>query len=121
MKIFAKLILLLITVSCSKDEKGILSFHNCKVEYPIYKSGEKELYSGHSVSNKWEFESAKRKLAICLCEEYLKNPNKEAKEKILEIYFEKEEYFSKDVSKNLNLDTILKNRNEIFNPKILID
>lgn len=68
-----------------------------------------------------ELESAKRKLALCLCEKYLKKPYIEIKNKILEIYKAEEKYFAKDYPKNLAFDTILKKRMEIFDPTILID
>ena len=48
-------------------------FKNCKVDYMCYATGKKEIYAGHSISNQWELESAKRQLALCLCEKYLKN------------------------------------------------
>ncbi len=115
------LILFSFLVSCKKDETKKLEFKDCVVEYPSYGSGEKELYVGHSISNKWELESAKRKLALCLCEKYLENPDLEIKLKILEIYNSKEEYFEHNSPKNIDFKIILKNRNEIFNPSILID
>ena len=108
-------------ISCQKDETKVLSFKGCEVEYPSYASGEKKLYEGHSVTNEWEFESAKRQLALCLCEKYLEKPDKEIKAEILEIYNVKEEYFSKDYPKNLAFDTILKKRTAVFDPTILID
>ncbi|MFC6266878.1 hypothetical protein [Frigoriflavimonas asaccharolytica] len=91
------------------------------MEYPSYGSGEKELYAGHSISNKWEIESANRKLALCLSEKYLEKPDQEIKLKILEIYNSKEEYFEHNSPKNIEFNTILKNRNEIFDPNILIE
>lgn len=122
MKFFVLLISIFSVISCSKkDEKGILSFQNCRVEYPIYANGTRKLYEGYSISNNWEFESARRELAICLCDEYLKHPNRETKEKILEIYREKEDFYSKDYPEDLDFKIILEKRNDIFNPKILID
>ncbi len=111
-------------ISCSSENKEtihILSFKNCKVSYPQYSKGEKVLYEGHSISNKWYLESAKRELANCLCEKYLQKSDEEAKAKILEIFNSKEEYFSKENSSNLPFDSILKNRKKIFDNKILID
>lgn len=104
-----------------KNETKILEFRNCKVEYISNGSGEKEVYDGHSISNEWELESANRKLAICLCEKYLKKPDPEIKFKILEIYNAKEKYFSRDFSTNMEFDSILKKRKEIFDPTILLD
>jgi len=115
------LMILFLVVSCRKDETKMLSFKDCKVEYTNYGSGEKELYAGHSISNKWEFEAANRKLALCLCEKYLVKPDKEIKLKILEIYNSEEKYFENKVPKNVKFDTILKNRKEIFDPTVLID
>ena len=63
-------VFLFLIQSCKKDENKILTFKDCKVEYPFYGSGEKFLYEGHSVTNQWELESARRQLALCLCEKY---------------------------------------------------
>jgi len=41
--------------------------------------------------------------------------------KILEIYYTNETYFDVGSKKDLNFETIIKNRNEIFDSKILID
>lgn len=114
-------VFLFLIFSCKKDESKSLMFKNCKVEYMFYGSGEKELYEAHSISNEWEFESANRKLAICLCEKYLEKADEEIKVKILEIYNTKEKYFSRDLLANMEFDTILKNRNKIFAPTILLD
>lgn len=106
-------------IACQKDETKTISFKNCKVEYMCYGSGKKEIYENHSISNQWEFESAKRQLALCLCEKYLEKPDVGIKNKILEIYNTEEEYYENP--KNLEFDTILKKRKEIFNPTILLD
>ena len=106
-------------ISCKRDETKIIEFRDCKVEYMSYGSGQKEVDKNNSISNQWEFESAKRQLALCLCEKYLKKPDAEIKAKILEIYNTDEEYYEN--SKNLEFDTILKKRKEIFDPTILLD
>ena len=111
-------------ISCSSENNEmiqVLSFKNCKVSYPQFSKGEKVLYEGHSISNEWYFESAKRELVSCLCEKYLQNPDKDTKVKILEIFKAKEEYFSKSYPNNLPFDSILKHRKEIFEYEILID
>ena len=108
-------------ISCQKDETKTLIFKNCKVEYLQYKNGQKEVYEGHSISNQWELESAKRKLALCLCEKYLEKPDEEIKAKIIELYKVKEQFFIKDYPENLEFETILKLRMEVFDPTILID
>jgi len=113
--------ILFLVISCQKDETKTMSFKGCEVKYQSYGSGEKKLYEGHSISNELEFESAKRQLALCLCEKYFKKPDVEIKSKILEIYNAKEKYFGNDYPKNIAFDTILKKRAEIFNPTILID
>ena len=114
-------VILCLVISCQKDEIKVLSFKDCKVEYPSYGSGEKELYEGHLISNKWELESANRKLALCLCEKYLVKPDREIELKILEIYIADEEYFEHRFPKKIAFETILKKRFEIFDPTILID
>lgn len=111
-----------VLISCNKkDTIGNLEFKSCNVSYPIYANGEKFLYEGHSVSNEWELESATYELALCLCEEYLKKPDAEIKDKILEIYHAEMKYYQIGYPKNLDFDLILKNRKEIFDPTILVD
>ena len=95
--------------------KGLIP--NDIYKYPIYANGEKL----HSISNEWELESAKYDLALCLCEEYLKKPDKEIKDKILKLYKEDMTYYRTRFPKNLDFNLILKNRKEIFDPTILID
>lgn len=121
MKRIIFLALIFFVISCKKDETKTLIFKNYKVDYMSYGSGEKEIYENHSVTNEWELESAKRKLALCLCEKYLEKPDAEIKSKILELYTVKEQIFYKDYPKNMEFEIILKKRMEIFNPTILID
>lgn len=116
------LILVLALISCSKEDTiGTLNFKSCQANYPIYANGEKFLYDGHSISNEWELESAKYELALCLCEEYLKKPNTEIKDRILEIYRSEMKYYQTGYPKNLDFNLILKNRKQIFDPTILVD
>ena len=83
---------------------------------------EEEKYGQNMVGNQWRFESAKQQLAICLCKKYLQNRDEEIKEKILEIYRGNFEYYYRDINhKPIYFDSILKNRNEIFDCRILID
>ena len=114
-------VFLFLIQSCKKDETKTLTFKDCEVEYPFYGSGEKILYEGHSITNQWELESARRQLALCLCEKYISRPDIEIKNKILEIYYSNEKYFDVGSKKDLNFETIIKNRNEIFDSKILIN
>lgn len=117
-------LIFLVLISCSSENNKTihyLSFKNCNVSYPQFSDGEKILYEGHSISNEWYLESAKRELANCLCEKYLQNPDEKTKVKILEIFKSKEEYFSKVYQNDLPFDSVLKKRKEIFEYKILID
>lgn len=109
-------------LSC-KDKVETLQYDNCIVKYNVYQGGEKELPSlpGHSISNEWELESAKRKLATCLCESYLAKPSSKLKAKIFELYQTKETYFWRPVVPNISIDSIIAKRREIFDPTILID
>jgi len=116
------LLIILLIISCKKeDELSTLEFKSCKVSYPVYAKGEKVLYAGQSISNEWELESAKNELALCLCEKYLSNQDFETKQKILELYQEDKKYYQHGFSKNLDFNNILKNRQEIFYYKILVD
>lgn len=116
------LYIFLTLISCSKEDTiGTLNFKSCQVSYPIYANGERFLYEGHSISNEWELESAKHELALCLCEEYLKKPDKEIKDKILKLYKEEMTYYQTEYPENLDFNLILKNRKEIFDPTILVD
>jgi hypothetical protein len=99
----------------------MLRFETCTVTYNEYNGGEKELYAGHFITNEMELESANRKLALCLCESYLTLKEEKTKKKILELYHLKENYFERRFSTNLSFDSILVQRNEIFEPTIVID
>ena len=114
-------IIFLLVLSCQKEETKTLIFKECKIEYSSYEIGYKELYEGHSIPNELLLESANRQLALCLCEKYLKHPDMETEAKIIEIYNTKEEYFRRNYLGEINFDTILKKRMDIFDPIILID
>lgn len=74
------------------------------------------------VGNQWRLESAKQELALCLCEKYLQNPNKETNDKILEIYNDNFKFYRRQISiKPIDFDSVLKNRKEIFDDRILVD
>lgn len=117
------LLLLINLASCSKKYTGEVSFKNCKVTYSIHnEEKEKELYLSHNISNQWEYESAMRKLAHCLCEKYIQKPDPEIKEKITEIYTFKFEFYNRNnIFKKVDFDSILINRKEVFNSEILVD
>lgn len=87
----------------------------------MHPGGQKELYPGHDISNEMEFESARRKLALCLCDRYIQTQEKVIKAKILDILKSKENYFSKPLGTELSIDTILVHKDRIFDPTILID
>lgn len=82
---------------------------------------ERETHYG-AVTNQWEYESALRKLALCLCDQYDQKPDEEIKDKIIEIYKYEFEFYYRDISfKKVNFDSILINRKEIFDPAIVMD
>lgn len=120
----SKLLIALLTIllSCSQKYTGEIVFKNCKVDYPLH-DDEKECISKYgAVTNQWEYESALRELALCLCDQYDKKPDEEIKNKIIEISQYKFEFYSRDASfKKVNFDSILMNRKEIFDPTIIID
>jgi hypothetical protein len=107
--------------SCKKNKIETLTFQNCKIYYPIYAKGGVEISKDNFVTNEWEKESAYRELALCLCAEYMRNPTEKSKRKILEIYYQKEEFFTRDFTENISFEYILKNRSQIFNPVKYID
>ncbi|MGN6647114.1 MAG: hypothetical protein ACTHJT_11345 [Cytophaga sp.] len=98
---------------------------NCRIEYPVYKNGAKFLYEGHSIPNEFEYNSAQRKLAICLCEEYLAHPNDTLKMEILNLYEVLTHYpfgeHDRDIPATVEFDSIVSQRNRIFDPTIVID
>ncbi|WP_312075789.1 hypothetical protein [Chryseobacterium sp.] len=117
--------LLLISVllySCSEKYTGEVSFKSCKITYDVVdEKKEQQVHGQNTVGNQWRLESAKQELALCLCEEYLKKKDEEIKSKILEIYHEEMEYFYREKSDKVDFDSILINRKEIFDAKILVD
>lgn len=100
-----------------------MSFKKCKVAYPVHdEEKERKIYRDHTISNQWEYESALRKLALCLCEQYIQKKDIETKEKIIEIYNYKFEFYNRNNTfKKISFDSILKHRKEVFNSEILID
>lgn len=100
-----------------------MSFKNCKVTYPVHdEEKERKLYQDHNTPNQWEYESALRKLVLCLCEQYIQKRDPETKEKIIEIYNYKFEFYNgNNTFQKINFDSILANRKDAFNSEILID
>lgn len=100
-----------------------MSFKSCNIKYDVLDEEEEIEMDGDSmIGNQWRFESAKKELALCLCEKYLQNQDKEIKEKIFEIYYDDFEYYPKENRyKPVQFDFILKNREEIFDYRILAD
>ncbi|MCJ8154719.1 hypothetical protein MKJ01_13190 [Chryseobacterium sp. SSA4.19] len=109
--------------SCSKKYTGKVNFKTCIIHYPLHdEEKERKLYRDHHIPNKCEYESAIQKLVLCLCEKYIQKPDEEIKGKIIEIYEANFDYYHREVSfKKVNFDSILINRKEIFNSKILVD
>lgn len=123
MKNLTVLFLFSALLSCSQKYDGEVHFKSCKVKYDVIdEKKEKQLYGQNMIGNQWRSESAKQKLALCLCEKYLQNRDEEIKEKILEIYNADMDYFHRRKSfKRNDFDSILVNRKEIFDYRILVD
>jgi hypothetical protein len=98
-----------------------LSFDKCKIVYTKYVGGQKKLYQGHYITDEMELESARRKLALCLCDKYIQSHDSNLKAKIIEIYHTKENYFGKALGKDLPFDSIVAHKDEVFDPTVLID
>jgi hypothetical protein len=93
-----------------------LSEGDCAVEYSYYIKGKVKLYEGHYLTNQDELYYANRKLALCLCEEYLKTKDEALGEKILEM----NKHYSNN-PKITQLEQILENRFQLFDPVKYID
>ena len=118
MKLIFSLIFLIGLISCSQKYTGEINFKNCKVNYPLHDEEKERKINYEAIPNQWEYESALRKLALCLCDKYLQKKDEEIKEKIIEIYKFKFEFYNRhDSFKKVNFDSILINRKEIFNPE----
>lgn len=119
MKFGLVLLFLIHLTSCSEKHQytGEVSFKSCKVNYPLHDEEKERKINYEAIPNQWEYESALRKLALCLCEKYNQNPDEETKEKIIEIYkYEFEYYDRSDSLKKVNFDSILINKKDVFNP-----
>jgi len=123
MKLIYLFFLFTLLISCTEKYTGEVSFKSCKIKYDVLdEKKEHKSDNQYIVGNQWRFESTKQKLALCLCEKYLQNPDKEIKDKILEIYHDDFEYYHKEINfKPVGFDSILKNRKEIFDYRILVD
>lgn len=100
-----------------KEFEGKLTFKNCTVFYSQYTSGERPVYEGHSVTNEMEFAAANLKLALCLCEEYKKMKDSDIADKLMVIY---QQYSNFKDEKYTTVDSLIKYRETVFNPAILI-
>lgn len=118
---FTFLLLCTALTSCSQEKKAELSFDKCKISYTLYPKGQKELYVGHYITDEMEFEAARRKLALCLCDRYIETKDTVVKAKIIEILKANETYFAKSLGTELSIDTILVHKDKIFAPTIMID
>ncbi|MGO4709995.1 hypothetical protein AB4Y90_12940 [Chryseobacterium sp. 2TAF14] len=123
MRIICLFSILIIQFSCTKKYTGKVSFKSCHIKYDVLDKKKEQLINGQNmVGNQWRFESAKQELALCLCEEYLKNKDEDIKQKILEIYQEDLKFYHRQKSfKKIDFDSILQNRKEIFDYRILVD
>ncbi|MDO3424315.1 hypothetical protein QWT87_05385 [Chryseobacterium sp. APV1] len=115
-------VFLMFLLSCSEKYSGEITFKNCKVNYPLHDEEKERKINDEAVTNQWEYESALRELALCLCYEYDRKPTKEIKDKIIEIYKYKFEYYNRNDSfEKINFDSILMNRKRIFDPAMIVD
>jgi len=72
--------LLTMFLSCTEKYTGEVSFKSCSITYDVLDEKKELKINGQNrVGNQWRFESAKQELALCLCEKYLQNPDKEIK------------------------------------------
>jgi hypothetical protein len=108
--------------SCG-DRKKTLSFKGCQVTYWQYSGGKYELYAGHYMTDEMELEAAQRKLALCLCEQYILTRDSTVMNKIIELYNEKETYFtpSEKIIKTNSIDSIIRHKKDLFDTTIVID
>ncbi|MBW7674803.1 hypothetical protein [Chryseobacterium chendengshani] len=123
MKLIYLFFLLTMFFSCAEKYTGEVSFKSCTIKYDILDEKKEHKINGQNrVGNQWRFESAKQELALCLCEKYLQNRDKEIKEKILTIYRDDFQYYHRENKfKPIDFDSILKSRKEIFDYRILAD
>jgi hypothetical protein len=108
--------------SCGDKTKTLL-FKGCQVTYHQYIGGKYKLYEGHYVTDEMQLEAAHRKLALCLCEQYILTKDTIIRFKIIEFYNEKETYFtpSEKIIKTNNIDSIIQHRHDLFDTTIMID
>ncbi len=100
----------------NKEFEKKLTFKNCTVTYPQYTLG-KRVHEGYSVTNEMEFAAANRKLALCLCEEYKKTKALDIADKLMVIY-QQYSYFGN--LKYTTVDSLIKYRETVFDPRIFI-
>ena len=124
LKFYTLIFLALCIVFCSCwDKTKTLSFKGCQVTYSQYRGGEYKLYEGHYMTNEMQLEAAQRKLALCLCEQYSITKDTAVRNKIIELYNEKETYFtpSEEIINTNNIDSIIRYKKNLFDTTILID
>lgn len=108
--------------SSCEDSTETLSFKGCRATYTKFANGKHKLWAGHYLTNDMELEQAQRKLASCLCDKYLVTKDTAIRDKIIELYNEKETYYtpSEEITTN-NFDSIMTHRHELFDTTMLID
>lgn len=75
------------------------------------------------MTDEMELEAAQRKLALCLCEQYILTKDTTIRDKIIELYNDKETCFtpSEEIIKTNNIDSIIQHRQDLFDTTIMID
>src|SRR5476651_2503102 len=103
-----------------KTRGGVLEFKGCRVEF-AYKNID---IDNKGFNHSLDFLKAKRILAGCLCEKYLHQRDTAIASMILKFsrtcqtaWFDEHPEHNKNGSSEANLDSILKYRKQIFDPK----
>lgn len=106
----------------NRETSKTLSFKDCKIDYRQYSKGEIELYEGHFMTNEMEHEQALRRLGFCLCKYYVQTKDTSAREKIIELYKRKYNYFPSYTKQGRQpIDSIVKYKELVFDTVLLID
>lgn len=98
-----------------REQETILSYQDCKVSFK---------YSGTLDTLDLEYQSAKKELAGCLCESYIKTGDTRTSKRIMELYNRYGNPIKPDSSKYdayKNLDSIIKYQKSVFDTMILLD
>lgn len=109
------LIAIAIELYVNRTQHLSLVYNGCKIDYA---------YKGEVDTSRDDYHLAQRELGMCLCNAYLMNPNASTGNMIIHLASKYGYPISSDSTHSsayMRLDSLLKYREDVFNPRMQID